>query len=34
MAALQVEHKTFHKKIADFKIDLSIIFVFYDTLKK
>lgn len=34
MATLKVEHKTFDEKTACYKMDLSIIFVVYDTLKK
>lgn len=34
MATLEVGHKTFNKRTAGCKMDLSIIFVFYDTLKK
>lgn len=34
MSTLQAEHKTFNKKTVDYKTELSIIFVVYDTLKK
>jgi len=34
MATLKVNHKTFNEKTVCQKMDLSVIFVVYDTLKK